>query len=60
MPEFIMEYDLDENGKLINARRKEQIIRCNGCGFCVRDECCRDGHIVKANGYCDEGRTKNG
>lgn len=31
MPEFIMEFDVDENGKLINARRKEEIIRCGDC-----------------------------
>ena len=25
MPEYIMEYDIDENGKLINAKRKEEV-----------------------------------
>lgn len=59
MPEYIMEYDIDETGKLINARRKEKLTRCKDCGFCVRDECCRVGHVVKSDGYCYEGRSND-
>lgn len=58
MPEYIMEFDLDDTGKLINARRKEKIVRCEDCGFFAHNECCRVGHIVKANGYCYEGRRR--
>lgn len=53
MPEYIMEYDIDENGKLINAKRKEEVIRCSDCGFCVRCECSRTGRFTKPCGYCD-------
>ena len=59
MPEVIMEYDLDETGKMINLRRKEEVTRCKDCGFCVRDECCRVGHVVKPDGFCCEGRSND-
>ena len=58
MPEVIMEYDLDETGKIINLVRKEEVTRCKDCGFCVRDECCRVGHVVKPDGFCREGGRK--
>ena len=29
--EYIMRYDIDDNGKMINARRKEKVIRCGKC-----------------------------
>lgn len=64
MPEYVMEFDVDETGKLINARRKEELVRCRDCinrqydsifhiGWCK-------GTAVKPNGYCDEGRTVDG
>ena len=59
MPEVIMEYDLDETGKIINLVRKEDVTRCKDCGFCVRDECCRVGHVVKPYGFCCEGRSND-
>lgn len=58
MPEVIMEYDLDETGKMVNLRQKEEIVRCKECGFCVRGECCRTGYTAKPIGYCDEGGRK--
>lgn len=59
MPEYIMQFDVDDTGKLINARRKEKLTRCKDCGFRVRDECCRVGHVAKMEGYCDEGRSND-
>ena len=31
MPEYVMQYDLDDTDKLINAKRKEEIVRCKDC-----------------------------
>ena len=59
MPEYIMQYDLDEFGKLINARRKEELVRCKDCAKCVKDNAFHaywcEGSIVRPDGYCDEG-----
>ena len=55
MPEVVMQYDLDDTGKMINLVRKEEVTRCKDCGSCVRYECCRVGHVVKPDGYCNEG-----
>lgn len=60
MPEYIMEYDIDDTGKLINARRKEKLTRCKDCMNRQYDAIfniawCK-GKAVKPNGYCDEGR----
>ena len=64
MPEYIMQYDVDDTGKLIKARRKEELIRCRECinrqyDVIFNIAWCK-GKAVKPNGYCDEGRTKNG
>ena len=64
MPEYIMSFDLDENGKLINAKRKEKLTRCEDCINHQYDALfniawCK-WRAVKPNGYCYEGRTKNG
>jgi hypothetical protein len=62
MPEYIMEFDLDDTGKLINARRNEEIVRCRDCAFCSLDKqfmlhwC--DGYTVKPDGYCNAGRRR--
>lgn len=56
MPEYIMEYDLDDTGKLINARRKEELVRCRDCGFRIKSECNRVGQTVKPDDFCSEGR----
>lgn len=58
MPEVVMQYDLDESGKMVNLRRKEEVTRCKNCGLCVRDECCNVGHVVKPDGFCREGRRR--
>ena len=42
MPEVVMQYDLDESGKMVNLRRKEEIVRCKECAH-------RD-----ADGECDQ------
>ena len=63
MPEYIMQYDVDDTGKLINARRKEKLTRCKDCinrqydsifhvGWCK-------GKAVKPDGFCDEGRSND-
>lgn len=56
-----MQYDVDENGKFINARRKEEITRCKDCIYRdeVFNECWCDEHITKPNGFCDIGRKEN-
>ena len=56
MPEYIMSYNLDENGKLIKARRKEELTRCKDCGFRIKSECNRVGQTVKPDDFCSEGR----
>lgn len=58
MPEFIMEFDVDETGKLINARRKEEIVRCRDCTFHRTSNeqlswC--DDDPTKPDGYCNLG-----
>ena len=62
MVEYIMQYDTDEFGKLINARRKEEVVRCADCvnlqthdGF---GECVLHYTVKKPDGYCDCGRIK--
>lgn len=62
MPEYIMQYDVDETGKLINARRKEELVRCRDCINRQHDTIfniswCK-GQAVKPDGYCDEGSMK--
>lgn len=60
MPEYIMEYDIDETGKLINARRKEKLIRCKDCINHQYDAIFNiawcNGQAVKPDGYCDAGK----
>ena len=58
MTEVVMQYDLDDTGKMVNLVRKEEVTRCKDCGFCVRDECFRVGHVVKQDGFCCEGRRR--
>lgn len=52
MKEYIMQYDLDENGKLINAQRKEELVRCKDCkwwGYDDDDGVFRVCHAAKHN-----------
>ena len=62
MPEYVMEFDVDENGKLINARRKEELLRCKDCAFCSIDKLFHmhwcGGRMVNPNGYCNERRRR--
>ena len=46
MPEYIMSFDLDENGKLINARRMKELVRC---GECVKHNI-EPGMFIRENG----------
>ena len=60
MPECVIEYDLDETGKMMNLRRREEVVRCRECVFCNVDRLfhmhwCR-GRMVRPYGYCNEGR----
>lgn len=63
MTEYIMRFDTDENGKLINARRMEQVVRCCNCENVEYDEIFSDywckGRVVKPDGYCEKGRGGN-
>lgn len=31
MPEYIMSFETDDSGKLINGKRKEEVVRCKEC-----------------------------
>jgi len=37
MIEYIMAYNLDDTGKLINAKRREELIRCIDCNNYQKD-----------------------
>lgn len=66
MPEVIMEYDLDETGKMINLVRKEEVVRCKECAHRDTDgECDQydDGTVavsckVPDDHYCKYGEQK--
>lgn len=63
MIEYIMRFDTDENGKLINARRMEKIVRCCNCENVEYDELFSDywcnGRVVKPDGFCREGGKRS-
>lgn len=66
MIEYVMRYNIDETGKMINARRMEELIRCKNCrnfGFC-KDNGCKDNDFCsyankKVEHYCNNCRYKN-
>ena len=58
MIEYIMRFDEDDSGKLINAKRMEHVVRCKDCPRVSKDVLfdmwwC-NGHIVKPDGFCDK------
>ena len=59
MVEYIMRFDKDDSGKLINARRVGKIVRCMNCERVEFDELFSDfwcdGRVVKPNGFCEKG-----
>ena len=62
MPEYIMQYDIDDTGKLIKARRKEELVRCRDCMNRQHDTIFNiswcNGKAVKPDGYCNAGRRR--
>lgn len=62
MPEVIMEYDLNETGKMINMRRKETIVRCEKCEQSHKDTIFNglwcNGRLKNPNGFCEEGKGR--
>lgn len=59
MVEYIMQFDIDDSGKLINARRKEEVIRCEDCKHYHYDDCDRYAdetlgyvHSTQPNYFC--------
>lgn len=59
MIEYIMRFDEDDSGKLINARRMGQVVRCRNCENVEYNELFSDywcnGRVVKPNGFCENG-----
>ena len=63
MIEYVMRYNIDETGKMINARRMEELVRCKNCrnfGFC-KDHGCKDNDFCsyankKVEHYCNNCR----
>lgn len=59
MIEYIMRFDEDDSGKLINARRKEEVIRCRDCINHQYDAIFNiawcNGQAVKPDGFCEKG-----
>ena len=58
-----MQYDIDETGKLINARRKEKVMRCKDCAHwkhsTVRPSYCEVWDWQNAeNDYCSFAERK--
>lgn len=63
MPEYIMSFDLDENGKLINARRQEEVVRCGECKHWYMDadvgKACEFTNMSQPHdGFCNWGEGK--
>ena len=59
MREYIMRFNEDDSGKLVNARRMEHVVRCKDCPRVSKDVLfgmwwC-NGHIVKPDGFCERG-----
>lgn len=48
MAEVVMQYDLDESGKMVNLVRKEEIVRCKDCKHWERN----DGYCYKMKNIC--------
>lgn len=62
MPEVVMQYDLDESGKMVNLVRKEEVTRCKECWNVHVDTIfggywC-NGRLVKPDGFCREGERR--
>ena len=61
MIEYIMAYNLDDTGKLINAKRREELIRCIDCNSSDqynRHYCVILGGMFTPNDYCSYGEKK--
>ena len=70
MIEYIMAYNLDDTGKLINAKRREELIRCIDCeNYQIglthnssnqydRHYCVILGRMLTPNDYCSYGEKK--
>ena len=70
MIEYIMAYNLDDTGKLINAKRREELIRCIDCNNYQKDwtpnssdqynrhYCVILGGMFTPNDYCSYGEKK--
>lgn len=55
MPEVIMQYNLDDTGKMINLVRKEEIVRCKNCEHWSRESICSEDHMKhNEDFYCGD------
>lgn len=60
MPEVVMQYDLDESGKMVNLVRKEEIVRCKDCKWHEGKYYCRntDTYGFDDDDYCSLAERK--